>query len=668
MNINFNQYVKLLEWVFAQVIGYTDYQKTVDIPRFLERIQDIYDKHGPEWTIKRIKLMRLMVVRYIAGKPIYPKSIKTNRYGLPSILPLMRLLIKKDKVAIKSVMTLLSISKLIKWWPEKADYEPITKVPSTTLNLHIEGLVIGKVLKQKGINLNLPDWKRYHVSYSKGPNGPAVLSSLWELFIIYRDNKELYKDISTLGGDDLNQTMNGLVGTLNFEMVKEWNEEMGVNPSSIRKISYVRDPEGKLRIICIFDYWSQTSLKPLHDIIFNTLRKIPNDCTFVQSKGLKQEGPYFCFDLSNATDRFPAELQAGLLSEFIGEEKAQAWLRIMTKHEVVTPEGDTVLYKAGQPIGAYSSWAVFTLCHHAILQRLSDQEGWETRYSLLGDDIVIHDESLAIKYQDYIESLGVSINKDKSIISDNLIEFAKRHFLDKEEVSAIPLKGLSTCHRHWIETSGLLIDLEKRGLFNYSSRAVKEFFKLYVSSGFATRLERKVRLGIHLSKIRDNHPDSKDESRKFLELVNFDLGCNRFNFSEIYLLEVIAAHHLISIQNSMFSTQEELQDFAILVKSKAYCTLPVECPPINLLLTKSNEIHREGTLLSEIIQDQDWRKIVSLDFEWFPSPNRLLSKKPNRTGANTLVNKLLVFFKQERQQFIQELTSENDAIPPTQDQ
>jgi hypothetical protein len=52
----------------------------------------------------------------------------------------------------------------------------------------------------------------------------------------------------------------------------------------------------------------------------------------------------------------------------LGNEKAEAWGRIMTKFDVRTPEGDTVRYNCGQPMGAYSSFAVFSLCHHLIVQ------------------------------------------------------------------------------------------------------------------------------------------------------------------------------------------------------------------------------------------------------------------------------------------------------------
>lgn len=92
----------------------------------------------------------------------------------------------------------------------------------------------------------------------------------------------------------------------------------------LRRISYVKDPEAKLRVICMFDYLSQTVLKPLHDQVLKILDKFPGDCTYDQGKKLKYTGPYFCFDLSNATDRFPVSFQIQVLESFIGKARAEA--------------------------------------------------------------------------------------------------------------------------------------------------------------------------------------------------------------------------------------------------------------------------------------------------------------------------------------------------------
>jgi len=52
--------------------------------------------------------------------------------------------------------------------------------------------------------------------------------------------------------------------------------------SLIRKLSVIHDREGKERVIAIFDYWSQSALKPLHDNLMKVLKGFKGDCTFDQ--------------------------------------------------------------------------------------------------------------------------------------------------------------------------------------------------------------------------------------------------------------------------------------------------------------------------------------------------------------------------------------------------
>jgi len=57
-----------------------------------------------------------------------------------------------------------------------------------------------------------------------------------------------------------------------------------------------------------------------------------------------------------------------------------------------------------------------------------------TDYALLGDDLVIADEAVARCYLALASDLGVSINMDKSIVSEeSVLEFAKRIFSAGED-------------------------------------------------------------------------------------------------------------------------------------------------------------------------------------------------------------------------------------------
>jgi hypothetical protein len=77
-------------------------------------------------------------------------------------------------------------------------------------------------------------------------------------------------------------------------------------------------------------------------------------------------GPHYSFDLSAATDRFPMEFQKKVVSHLIGEELSGVWAQLLIglPFRPIWKDGADVYYGAGQPMGAYTSWAVFALCHH----------------------------------------------------------------------------------------------------------------------------------------------------------------------------------------------------------------------------------------------------------------------------------------------------------------
>jgi len=88
-----------------------------------------------------------------------------------------------------------------------------------------------------------------------------------------------------------------------------------------RKISPLPDKEGKVRLIAIPDYWTQSFMYPLHEYLNDILKQIPEDCTFNQDNFLRLlDSPdgtvYYSIDLKNATDYMPSKLQAAILATF----------------------------------------------------------------------------------------------------------------------------------------------------------------------------------------------------------------------------------------------------------------------------------------------------------------------------------------------------------------
>jgi len=143
----------------------------------------------------------------------------------------------------------------------------------------------------------------------------------------------------------------------------------GNTKQSIRRLSYFSDKEGKTRVIAIMDYWTQSVLKPLHEHINKLLKCISTDCTFNQNhfQSCLTHGPYHSLDLKSATDRMPVVIQQYVVKHIIGDPRSEAWTRVLTNWEFDV-DGGTVLYKAGQPMGAYSSWPVMALTHHVLVR------------------------------------------------------------------------------------------------------------------------------------------------------------------------------------------------------------------------------------------------------------------------------------------------------------
>jgi hypothetical protein len=72
---------------------------------------------------------------------------------------------------------------------------------------------------------------------------------------------------------------------------------------------------------------------------------------------------------------------------------------------------------------------MFAVTHHILVRLAAKMCGksvhWDN-YILLGDDIVIGGKEVAEKYQSLLLQLGVEISQNKTHVSDDTYEFAKR--------------------------------------------------------------------------------------------------------------------------------------------------------------------------------------------------------------------------------------------------
>jgi len=238
------------------------------------------------------------------------------------------------------------------------------------------------------------------------------------------------------------------------------------------RLSRLEEAAGKIRVVAIVDFWTQMALKPLHRAIFAVLREIPQDGTFGQEScvamlqrkvgaGLiqaQEQGTTFTafsYDLSSATDRIPVDIYQFMLTRLFDGSFSVFWRALLTfrnwedRWSTVNELGgredhrEDRQYAVGQPMGAYSSWAMLALAHHAIVQYCAHLEGfsgWFGEYGIVGDDVVILDDAVAQRYLAVVTGWGVSISMSKSLVSSTgAFEFCKRLVRNGEDLSGIPI-------------------------------------------------------------------------------------------------------------------------------------------------------------------------------------------------------------------------------------
>lgn len=453
----------ILRWIsryWYPSIPYAIMSDFIDL--WISLILKWFKASGSLATIKRIKAIRLATTRYICGSPLLVNHdrLSVTKDGFPTCLISIKELVDSDHPqALRFVLTCLGVSRSFTF-PGKEDLSSITKEFSGKL----------KIIDQKFIEIFVKDFCGHfdplhnrpspfisYLSMKAGPLiGPAILTAhvaasrfsginLWGL--------------AGIGGDRFMEW----VKELKFGTKVDWTKFLsrinkGIKDPNFRwgnrKFIRIDDPESKVRIVGCYDYISQLALTPFSEWAFARLKdSFPKDRTYTQDPVItdKCETEYYhSLDLSSATDRFPITLQKQLLAEIAGPAFAGYWGNLMVaeafSHFKQVKGGfilESIKYSVGQPMGARSSWAMFTLSHHLVVQYAAFQNGLYPfkDYILLGDDVVIYNNKVAKSYVTLITDLGVEISQPKSHVSKDTYEFAKRWFKGGIEISPVPISG-----------------------------------------------------------------------------------------------------------------------------------------------------------------------------------------------------------------------------------
>ena len=223
------------------------------------------------------------------------------------------------------------------------------------------------------------------------------------------------------------------------KLAEKIQEESG--DDTYGNIVILQEGGAKGRTICSPNAWIQYYLKPYHDYMMRYITHMESgkdskvmfgtSCVLDQVHGAylaldQLQAGSFCHavDLSSATDRFPLSLQVGVTQELGIPELGQALEELRGPY--AGPDGTKWSYGAGQPMGLMGSFPLFHLTHFALLNGLAFKLRLQpdgSNFAVLGDDVLIFDESLLKLYLDTLEEYEVPISWHKSYKGD-LVEFA----------------------------------------------------------------------------------------------------------------------------------------------------------------------------------------------------------------------------------------------------
>ncbi|AHX84135.1 RNA-dependent RNA polymerase [Sclerotinia sclerotiorum mitovirus 7] len=439
-----------------------------DIDFCIDRFERIFLTRGRVAAAEEMKASRLILTRWKSGHPLTGKVgaplSKIDRLPKAYLSLRLRRALKNDPdlVYFRWAMTLLSCSRII-LGGKPLNLKSITD-PSR-MTCHPEGSEIALALRKLGLQpfTERPTWTKFKWISSAGPNGLSIAQSLRDLQNL---PLPLLQSLREIGGEafgsaaDAAKTFISDFPTMNKTLFGVREPET----KYLRRLSVKADAEAKSRPFAILDYWTQSALTPLHDRLYSILRSIPQDCTFDQQKGVEMMSQYdksqmFSLDLTAATDRFPMLFQHKVLEWFAGQEYADHWSRIMVGYPFIY-EGTELKFNCGQPLGAKSSWAMFTLSHHVVMVIAAMRTNSPlSNYVILGDDVVIRTKRLASEYMRIMDGLGVDISPSKSHQSKGYFEFAKTWTYRGRPASGFPIKGVYSTIGWISELIPVLVDI-----------------------------------------------------------------------------------------------------------------------------------------------------------------------------------------------------------------
>lgn len=438
-------------WNYASVLSIPP---EIKVP-FIRDLDRWLTCNGPAWTVQRCKDIYTDFIRFSAGVPVVAKWVARHPDGRPrGPIGALYNFAARGKREKFSVITLLrSYTRLMADEPTPSQMEKFTTAV-TAEDCPLPGELLDDVLatcrkikKKMGFPLIL-DRPRPYWTYMPSPSKrvPSLDGRN------YPENSAWMNQWGDIYLSKYGRTARWKFPDLFENVLGSWKASFGVSQGAtlsplvdcVGSIGLIQEPGYKLRSVANPNRVYQVALEPLGDALFNLLKLMPWDCTHDQRKAiphlqahLASDGIIHSVDLSSATDYFPLSLQAAVLREIIDESCHDSIGLFEFLSRAPWRLGKTTIsWTKGQPLGLYPSFASFALTHGLLLLSLNGGRH-DNAFFVLGDDVVIMDDTLYTKYINVLSTLNCPVSESKSLSSRLVCEFAGK-IVTKEDVFPQP--------------------------------------------------------------------------------------------------------------------------------------------------------------------------------------------------------------------------------------
>jgi len=458
------------------------------INRFVSELVKWENHSGVEWTIKRLKSLKVDLIRRKSGLP--PLTwVRKNRHGDISgvIGSIFRWSDKNDDSFAKAIQAFMAYSFYILPSLTDSQKEKFLNGINCSSDDRLDDVflrsfreTVTKVIGRRSCKSEVRPLVAYEGSPSKRaptmfhrrsvPQNEEILRDL-EFFnhdgsvMLYHKYKEIYSPL-----------LMGLGHRLYLDKISSCLSPYAKSdPVLGGQIHFIQEPGGKLRSVASPFRCHQEALRPLGLEVYNIVSQLPWDCTFDQMKAipaiqshLLKGGECYSIDLSSATDVFPLSLQMVVLTAIFGKENPYVNLFAEISSGIWESPIGILQWKRGQPLGLYPSFGTFTLTHGLLLLHLN-KGVFDSSFFVLGDDVVILKRDLYDRYISMLDRMQCPWSSEKSISSNKLSEFAGKIITSTRVIPQLKWRKMS--NDNFLDICRLL-GRQSRTLLNQRQRKV----------------------------------------------------------------------------------------------------------------------------------------------------------------------------------------------------